>query len=497
MDLARCLVQHEFHKYVIYGVRLTAADLPDLPILGNSPAAASFLDGVMHEDAQTDRYDHRSGQLGMVVDELELRRAQLEAENAKLKRALAAADNERGRSAELLAVVAEAGRVIASAWHPLAGIGEIAARLVPALADVCIADLASEDGTLQRIAVAAADPRKQHLVRAARLVRPGQDAGSALEAAFALDRPLLVSSFSARGRDDSGLRHERFVHACAPRSVLYVPMVAYGQPLGAFTFLLAESGRSFGAAELAAAEQLARQVAMAAESARLFEHARRAEHARSQLLECVGRDLARPMTGLLAGVEGLVDNLPGRRGAAGRRRVESIRRGLQRTRRLLDDLVDVAHIDSGQFTIDSAEAELPAIVDEAVSPHRSLAQEKAIALEIDLPRGARRVRCDRARAVQVFHNLIDNALRFTPSGGRVRITAERNGETIVAAVQDSGPGIPVQQIPRLFQRGAAPEGTAGLGLFIARSIIEAHGGVIWVDLAVKPGARFCFTLPAA
>ncbi len=451
----------------------------------------------MHEDTQTGGNDGHSDPVGMIPDELELRRAELEAENAKLKRALAAVDNERGRSTELLEVVAEAGRVMGSSSHPLAGIAEIAARLVPALADVCIADLVTDEGTLQRVAVAAADPRKQHLVRAARLARPGQEAGSALEAAFALDRPLLVSSFSAGGRDDSGLRHEGFVHACAPRSVLYVPMVAYGQPLGAFTFLLAESGRSFGCAELAAAEQLARQVAMAAESARLFEHARRAEHARSQLLECVGRDLARPMNGLLAGVERLVQSLAGRRGAAGRQRVESIRRGLQRTRRRLDDLVDVAHIDSGQFTLDRSEADLTDIVDDAVGPHRPVAQEKAIALEIDVPRGARRVRCDRARTVQVFHNLIDNALKLTPRGGRVRVAVEHNGEKVVATVQDSGPGISAEEVPRLFQRGTDPDGAAGLGLFIARSIVEAHGCAIWVDLTVEPGARFCFTLPVA
>jgi signal transduction histidine kinase len=96
--------------------------------------------------------------------------------------------------------------------------------------------------------------------------------------------------------------------------------------------------------------------------------------------------------------------------------------------------------------------------------------------------------------------LIDNALKFTPRSGRVLVAAEQNGDTVVVTVQDTGPGISSQQVPHLFERwapaGAPVAGRSGLGLFIARSILDAHGCSIWVDLAVKSGTRFCFTLPA-
>jgi signal transduction histidine kinase len=450
---------------------------------------------------QTGKYAEHPEQVGMVVDELELRRAKLEVEKRKLERAYAASEQARTRSSELQKMLAEATGLLGSTCDPAASIREIAEQVLPALGDVCVVDLVTTDGRAQRLAVAALDPAKQHLVRAARLVRPCQDPGSALATVLALGKPVLVPSFSASPTNDSELRHERFVHACAPRSALYVPIVAHGHALGAFTFLAVESNRQFGGADLAAAEQLARHAALALENTRLFDHARRAEQARAQLLECLGRDLARPISGLLTSVEALVETLPGPRGQAGRERVDGVRRGIQRTRRLLEDLIDIARIDSGELIVQLADVDLAKVVQDAIDPFRPAAREKEIDLQVAVASGARAVCCDRGRVVQVVHNLVDNALKFTPRAGRVRVGAERDAQTVIVTVQDSGPGIASQQVPHLFQRcpgsGDLAAGSGGLGLFIARSIIEAHDCAIWADLAVKTGTRFCFTLPVA
>lgn len=449
----------------------------------------------------TAKYVDHPDKLGMVVDELELRRAKAEADKRKLQAAYAASEEARTRSTRLQELLAAASGLIGSSSDPEAAIREIAERVVPALADVCIADVAAHDGRLQRLAVTASDPAREHLVRAARLVRPCQDPGTALATVLALGKPLLVPSFSGQDTSTPGLRHERFVHACGARSAMYVPIVAHRRALGAFTFLSVEARCAFGGADLAAAEQLARHAALALENDRLFDHARRAEQARAQLLECVGQDLAKPITGLLATVEALVRTLPGARRPAGRQKVDDVRRGIQRTRRLLQDLVDVARIDSGQLTVEPADTDLTALIEDALEPLRPAAQDKDIQLLVQVAPRARRACCDRARVVQVFHNLVDNALKFTPRGGRVRVAAEHNGDTVIATVHDSGPGISPQQLPHLFERSApasGPEaGRPGLGLYIARSIVDAHGGAIWVDLAVKSGTRFCFTLPAA
>jgi signal transduction histidine kinase len=437
----------------------------------------------------------------MVVDELELRRAKAEAEKRKLQAAYAASEEARTRSTELQEMLAGATGLIGSSTDHPAALREIAERVVPALADVCIVDVATDEGRLQRVAVAAADPARQHLVRAARLVPPSQAPGTALAAVLTLGKPLLVPSFSGQASGDSALRHEPFVHACGARSALYVPIVAHGRALGAFTFLAVGANRAFAGADLAAAEQLARHAALALENDRLFDEARRAEQARAQLLECVGHDLARPITGLLASVEALVQALPGGRRPGGRQQVEDVQHGIQRTRRLLQDLVDVARIDSGQLTVDGANTDLQTLIEEAVQPLRPTAHGKEIQLLVQVLPEARGVCCDRARIIQVFHNLVDNALKFTPCAGRVRLAAERNGPTVMVTVEDSGPGLTSQQVAHLFERsapGSGPlAGRPGLGLFIARAIVDAHGCAIWVDLAVKTGTRFCFTLPTA
>ncbi len=103
--------------------------------------------------------------------------------------------------------------------------------------------------------------------------------------------------------------------------------------------------------------------------------------------------------------------------------------------------------------------------------------------------------------VQVLYNLIGNALKFTPRSGQIHISASPTGSTALIAVHDTGPGIAPEVMPRLFQRYAQAPDTArrgrGLGLFISRAIVEAHGGAIWADPQAKRGARFCFTLPLA
>jgi len=454
------------------------------------------------ELSRTERYADHPDRVGLVVDELELRRAKAEAEKRKLQAAYTASEEARARSTRLQEMLAAASGLISASPDPAAAIREIAEQVVSALADVCIADVSTDEGILQRLAVAAADPGRQDLVRAARLVRPAPEPGTALAAAMSLGKPLLVPSLSGSGSGagNPALRHERFVHACGARSALYVPIVAHGRALGAFTFLSVASKHAFGGMDLAAADQLARHAALALENHRLFDHARRAEHARAQLLQCVGENLARPITGLLATVEALVQTLPGARAPAGRRQVEDVRRGIQRTRRLMEDLVDVARIDSGTLTVQRAAADLASLVEDALGPLRPTAEANHIQVQVLVPPRARAVCCDGARIVQVLHSLIDNALKFTPRAGRVRVAAERNGNTVVVTVQDSGPGISSKQVPHLFERSvlgnAPPAGRPGLGLFIARSIVDAHGGAIWVDLAVDRGARFCFTLAA-
>ena len=111
------------------------------------------------------------------------------------------------------------------------------------------------------------------------------------------------------------------------------------------------------------------------------------------------------------------------------------------------------------------------------------------------------MRCDRDRVVQVLYNLVGNALKFTPHGGEIVVSAKLSGDYAVVGVCDSGPGIAPELVPHLFQRYVQEQRTArrgrGLGLYICRGIVQAHGGTIWVDTAVGRGSTFSFTVPLA
>ena len=168
-------------------------------------------------------------------------------------------------------------------------------------------------------------------------------------------------------------------------------------------------------------------------------------------------------------------------------------------KRLIGDLLDLQEIEQGRFEVILQEVDVASLVDEAVEPMRALAQEKSIRMDARLDRAGSAL-CDRVRIVQVFHNLIGNAIKFTPEGGQVRVETGLEHPQLRFAVADNGPGIPPEHLPHVFERRwQAPSDVlrrgSGLGLFIVKTIVEAHQGRTWVDSAPGTGTRFFFTLP--
>jgi signal transduction histidine kinase len=166
---------------------------------------------------------------------------------------------------------------------------------------------------------------------------------------------------------------------------------------------------------------------------------------------------------------------------------------------LVGDVLDTSRIEAGTFSYRFEEVDLGRVVDEAV--------EAAVLAQQDVPvvasvRGALpAIHGDRARLRQVLGNLIENAVKYSPEGGEVRVSASTSNGAVRIAVRDTGPGIPRDQQTRIFEKfgrvdvaGASKPGT-GLGLFIARSIAEAHGGSLEVSSDSEPGATFTLTLP--
>jgi signal transduction histidine kinase len=230
----------------------------------------------------------------------------------------------------------------------------------------------------------------------------------------------------------------------------------------------------------------------------------RAIHARDDVLAIVSHDLRNPLSAMRISARLLQKKL--RDPAApngGKKQLAVIDRAIEQMLALVRDLLDIAAIDSGRLSIVSTRQVARRLVEETVEVMQPLAAARAQSI-VAAPGGAGvEVLCDRQRVQQVLSNLIGNAIQFTPDGGTITVEVDERGAVARFSVRDRGPGIDPVELRHLFDRfwrGRSAKQVAGygLGLFIAKGIVEAHGGAIWAEPAAGgDGSDFCFTLPLA
>jgi signal transduction histidine kinase len=273
-----------------------------------------------------------------------------------------------------------------------------------------------------------------------------------------------------------------------------------GKPLGALTLVTSGSGRRFEIADLSLAGDLARRAAVVVEHARLFHEAQQATRARDDVLAVVAHDLRNPLNTVTMAVGLMLETTPVEK-VQERRQVEIVRRAADRMNRMIQDLLEVNRMESGRLTIDAKPESPASLVNDTVEMLRPIATGSSIILEADVGENLLPVVADAARIQQVLSNLVGNAVKFTPRDGRVVVCAEPIDGGVRFSVVDNGPGIPPDQLPHIFGRfwQAMPSDRRGigLGLAIAKGIVEAHGGMIWVESNVGLGSTFYFTLPSA
>lgn len=233
------------------------------------------------------------------------------------------------------------------------------------------------------------------------------------------------------------------------------------------------------------------------------EHAARLEaeaaaRARDEMLRVVSHDLRNPLTGVLMGLKMLRFQLEPEH--PGHEILEGIELAAERQGRLIRDLTDVVSIEAGQLSIERRPHRVAALLRAAVRSFEQVARAREIGLEWNVDDGLPAVSVDRDRIIQALSSLLDNALRVTPPGGRVRVEALLDDDRLRLVVRDTGPGIPEDERDLVFERfwrGSASGGSAGsgLGLAIARGIIESHGGEIGVDSEPGAGSSFHVLLP--
>ncbi len=411
--------------------------------------------------------------------------------------------SDRKRAEEAQQFLSESGRVLVAALEYEATLQSLARLVVPRLADYCVVGMLEGD-EMRRVAMVHRDPRRESLLRQLGTVQRRKYTVVGVQSVMRTGEPELVAEVSeawlrAASEDEA---HFATLRQLVPRSIMNVPLVARGRTLGAITFACCEdSGRRYGPADLTLAEGLAGRAALTIDNARLYRQSQQATRARDEVLAVVSHDLRNPLNVISLGATFLLKHLPpGEETASWRKQGELIRRSADRAVRLIQDLLDVAKVESGRLSLEREALAVGGLLDEAIELHRPLAEAHGLRLEREEEPGLPAVWADRVRVLQVFSNLIGNALRFTPEGGRVTVRARREGARVAFHVIDTGKGIAPEHLPHLFDRywqvKRSREG-AGLGLPIAKGLVEAHGGQIRVESEPGRGSTFFFTLPVA
>jgi signal transduction histidine kinase len=303
-------------------------------------------------------------------------------------------------------------------------------------------------------------------------------------------------------REKYGSVYQGFEQLADMQTYLATPLVHAGETVGALALHFKEAA-AVGASDRTFTLLLAQAAATALHRARTYDAERDRRHqaellaqAREDVLGVVAHDLRNPLNLIQMTAELMIEEeLPLER----RKEMLGITmRATKQMNRLIEDLLDTVRLQAGRLSLDVETVSVATIIRQADETFRPLAEKRHLHFEAAADDGAA-VRADPARVSQIVGNLMGNAIKFTPENGVVRLRATREDRQVEFQVIDSGPGIAADSVPHLFdsfwQARLSDRRGVGLGLTIAKGIVEAHGGRMWVESALGVGSTFHFTLP--
>jgi signal transduction histidine kinase len=409
--------------------------------------------------------------------------AEREAEEATTAR------NDAEREERRAAFLAGAVQELTASLDYQETIAALARLIVPNLAQACTIDIVGGDGKLRRAAAAHRDPERAAKL-AADIGKQPRDIPDILI--------KIMEERQARVVGSSSGMHEYATGAPAKTgTMVVVPLVSRGQNLGVI-IAVAPEGKPFTQDDVPFFAELARHASLAIDNARLYAESQQAVRAREEVLAIVSHDLRNPLnaitlaSSLLQTSEGI--------SAEDREQIDTIAVAAKRMSRLIEDLLDVTRLEGGkQLPIEPSVVNVSSLLDEAFELFKPQAAASSVTLQCTPTKDVPPIHADRHRVLQVLSNLIGNSLKFTPAGGVIKCSAERHDGEVLFMISDTGPGIPKQHLGDVFspywQAKRAERLGAGLGLPIAKGIVESHGGKIWVESDEGKGTQFYFTLP--
>ena len=411
--------------------------------------------------------------------------------------------SERKRVEQGQRFLAHAGEMLArmlDAGHTLEAVTQLA---LPLLGDGCIVYLREDDGEVRRTLALHSDPLRAEKMRWLRDHPFSLREAHPVTVALNEGRSNLVVGIDPGRLQDlaADAEHLELMQFLNPHSILAVPMNPRGQVTGALCFFFdARRARVHDHEDLAVAEQLARLIGLSLDNARLYGEAQSAVRARDDVLTVVSHDLGNPLSAIRVSTSMLARRPPSQRDEElDRKQIENIRTSVDQMERLIQDLLDVKRIEAGLLSLEPERCAVSAMVREIADAAENWMTAKSLRLELDTHVDGLYVFADPQRIFQIFSNLIGNAVRYAPAGTAIRMQARRADASVWFSIVDSGPGIPAEHLPHLFDRFWQARRTGrhgmGLGLAIVKGLVEAQNGRVWAESELGTGSIFHVTLP--
>ena len=454
------------------------------------------------------RVEERTAQLSAANAELGeeiVRRQRAEEERSRLLAREQAARLAAEAAKRRLQFLDEASTLLASSLEYETTLQSVARLAVPTLADWCAVDVVGEDGAITRVATTHADPTKYDLTQQlSHTYVPAIDDQSPAATALRTGRPSLMPTVTdamtkAFARDPE---HLRVMRALGVRSIMAVPLRARGRTLGAISFF-ASSARRFGLDDLPLAQELAHRAAFAIDNADLYRQAQEAVRVRNVFLSVAAHELKTPLTSL-RGFAQLAVRLFRQSATPDPARItyalQRIDQQANKLARLMSQLLDISRLEAGKLTLEREVTDVSRLANDVVQSAQAQTNQHRLTLATPGPIDAW---VDAVRVEQVLTNLLDNAIKYSPSGGGVDVlVTQPRADLVKFSVTDHGLGIPPEHRSRIFEQFYQAHGDThvsgmGLGLYISRQIAELHGGRLEAEFPSEGGTRFVLSLPLA
>ncbi len=406
-------------------------------------------------------------------------------------------------SEERLRFLANASQKLISSLDYQFTLTQLARLVLPYLGDACIIDLADEHA-ISDMVVAHIDPQHEALLYEIRRAYPPQLDGTHPAAqVLRSGKPFMIDHVSQEllTQNIADDRQRMLVECLPPRSFMMVPLLLRGQTLGVIAVYATAAPRRYTADDLALLEELARRASIALDNARLYQEVQEAMREREAFMAIASHELKNPLTALLGRAQ-LLQRRFTRQGGEARDLddIKSIITSTQQMNQLLVDLLDVALVVGGQLDLNCTSLDLGALIRRVTAPMEESAPRHQIS--ISAPQEPLVIVGDSIRLEQVFHNLLNNAIKYSPGGGKVAISIAVEKARALITVHDEGLGIPAAALPHLFKRFYRASssmsqqiGGTGIGLYVVKEIVTNHGGTVEVSSTEGLGSSFTVYLP--